>query len=93
MILSAELSLYPLADAYLPPIEAFIAGLRHREGLQVVTNAMSTQLRGEHAAVMAAVSELLEESAARYGAQVLVCKFIPMSLAIEEVPTGALPAS
>lgn len=93
MILSAELSLYPLADEYLPPIEDFIARLRNCAGLVVVTNAMSTQLRGEHSVVMTAVSDLLADSAARYGAQVLVCKFIPLSLEIDEMPTGVREAS
>lgn len=84
MILSAELSLYPLANDYVPPITEFIHALRARPGLTVVSNAMSTQIRGEHADVMAAVSELLRDSAERHGAQVLVCKFIPMDLAISE---------
>ena len=33
MILSAELSLYPLADAYIPPIDDFIGALSGVEGL------------------------------------------------------------
>jgi uncharacterized protein YqgV (UPF0045/DUF77 family) len=93
MTLTAELSLYPLADDYIPPIQSFIEELRLREGLTVVTNAMSTQLRGEHGAVMNAVSELLARSAERYGPQVLVCKFIPSPLDIEAAPTGARAAS
>ncbi len=84
--LTAELSLYPLHDDYRPIIGRFIAELKDRPGLVVVTNAMSTQLRGEHDVVMAAVSEALRASADRFGAQVLVCKFIPMSLAITDTP-------
>lgn len=83
MILTAELSLYPLAEDYIPPISEFISALRKRPGLTLVVNAMSTQLRGEHEAVMAAVSAVLRDSAERYGAQVLVCKFIPLALGIE----------
>ncbi|MEE4277763.1 MAG: YkoF family thiamine/hydroxymethylpyrimidine-binding protein [Halieaceae bacterium] len=82
MTLTAELSLYPLRDDYIPVIQSFIDGLNTRPDLVVVTNAMSTQLSGEHDAVMAAVSETLRASAQRFGAQVLVCKFIPMALDI-----------
>jgi uncharacterized protein YqgV (UPF0045/DUF77 family) len=82
MILTAELTLYPLNDDYLRVITTFIERLNAREGLTVVTNAMSTQLRGDHDAVMSAVSDTLRESAERFGAQALVCKFLPMALDI-----------
>lgn len=82
--LTAELSLYPLHGDYLEIISRYIEDLNGRPGLTVVTNAMSTQLRGEHDAVMAAVSDTLRASAERFGAQVLVCKFIPRGLAIAE---------
>lgn len=82
MTLTAELSLYPLTTDYIPVIQAFIDDLNGRDGLVVVTNAMSTQLRGEHEVVMAAVSDTLRASAQRFGEQVLVCKFLPMALDI-----------
>lgn len=82
MILTAELTLYPLNDDYLGVITTFIERLNACDGLTVVTNAMSTQLRGEHDAVMSAVSATLRESAERFGAQALVCKFLPMELDI-----------
>jgi uncharacterized protein YqgV (UPF0045/DUF77 family) len=82
MTLTAELSLYPLNADYIPVIQRFIEGLNTHRDLTVVTNAMSTQLRGEHDVVMAAVSDTLRESAERFGEQVLVCKFIPMALDI-----------
>ena len=83
MTLTAELSLYPLHEDYVPQIQAFIEALRERDGLVVRSNAMSTQIRGEHDAVMHAVSDTLRASAERYGMQVLVCKFIPTALGIE----------
>ncbi|MDP5070765.1 MAG: hypothetical protein NWQ45_07690 [Congregibacter sp.] len=84
MTLTAELSLYPLNQDYIPVIQSFIDKLRERDGLIVVTNAMSTQIQGEHQAVMSAVSDALLASAERSGpGQVLVCKFIPMALAIQ----------
>ncbi len=83
-MLTAELSLYPLADDYISVIQSFIDELHAEHGaLSIVTNAMSTQIRGDHDAVMAAVSETLRKSAERFDAQVLVCKFIPKALDIE----------
>lgn len=84
MQLTAELSLYPLGDDYLPVIRGFIDDLAARDGLTVVTNAMSTQLRGDFDAVTGAVAAALRASSERYGRQVLVCKFIPGALAIDD---------
>ncbi len=82
MQLTAELSLYPLADDYIPVIDDFIATARQRPGVTVVTNAMSTQLCGDWDAVFELVNQALRDSHARHGRQVLVCKFIPGDLAI-----------
>ncbi|MAL95991.1 MAG: hypothetical protein CME40_13025 [Haliea sp.] len=82
MQVTAELSLYPLQDDYLPIIQAFIDSLQGREGITVVTNAMSTQLCGEARVVFDLVREALEDSERRWGRQVLVCKFIPRELEI-----------
>ncbi len=83
MKLTAELSLYPLQDDYIPAIDAFIAAANARRGLTVVTNAMSTQVRGDWDEVFDLLRTALKESVARYGRQVLVCKMIPGELAIE----------
>lgn len=83
MMLTAELSLYPLREDYIPVIKAFIEEAAARGDITVVTNAMSTQLRGEWDAVFSAVSATLQASADRFGKQVLVCKFIPGALDIE----------
>ncbi|QIB66651.1 YkoF family thiamine/hydroxymethylpyrimidine-binding protein [Kineobactrum salinum] len=82
MQVTAELSLYPLQEDYIPVIEAFIASLGEIEGLTIVTNAMSTQLCGEAQQVFDLVRTALERSHAQFGKQVLVCKFIPGALAI-----------
>ncbi|MEO0438890.1 MAG: YkoF family thiamine/hydroxymethylpyrimidine-binding protein [Pseudomonadota bacterium] len=83
MMITAELSLYPLQNDYIEVIQTFIEKLNEREGLSVRTNAMSTQLLGEAPAVFDEVQELLEQSALRFGDQVLFCKFIPKPLAID----------
>lgn len=47
MHVAVELSLYPLADEFIPPILDFIERLKARPALSVVTNSMSTQVSGE----------------------------------------------
>ena len=82
MKLTAELSLYPLQEDYIPIIKSFIARGHDEEGITVVGNAMSTQLCGDYDRVFALVAEALRDSTERYGKQVLVCKFIPGELPI-----------
>ena len=45
---AVEISLYPLDRDYVPPIKDFIERLHRHPGLSVTTNAMSTQIAGEH---------------------------------------------
>lgn len=76
MKLTAELSLYPLLDDHITVIETFIETLREYADLDIVGNAMSTQVHGDHQQVVAAVSDTLAASHRRFGRQVLVAKFI-----------------
>lgn len=80
MKLTAELSLYPVQENYIAVIEAFIAAMREHPDLEVVTNAMSTQVCGDYEEVFALVSETLAASTRQFGKQVLVVKFIPWEL-------------
>lgn len=57
MHIAVDISLYPLADGYLPPIKDFIARLAARPGLRVDTNTMSTQVSGQLADVLPALQE------------------------------------
>lgn len=52
MDIGVEISLYPLHQQYLPPIEDFIARINRDGALRVVTNSMSTQIFGDYDAVM-----------------------------------------
>ncbi len=76
MYISVELSLYPLADDFIPPITTFIEQLKKIAGLEVISNTLSTQLFGEFTLVMAAVEKVLKQSFTTYGQQVLVAKFL-----------------
>jgi uncharacterized protein YqgV (UPF0045/DUF77 family) len=87
MRITAEMSLYPLHGDFVTDIRRFILDLRARPGLEIVTNQLSTQVRGELPDVMAAVAHALEAAmAAGHGTQVLVAKFIGADLPIATVP-------
>jgi uncharacterized protein YqgV (UPF0045/DUF77 family) len=57
MRIAVDISLYPLDADYVPPIKDFIERLNRQPGLRVETNAMSTQVAGEHDRVFAALAE------------------------------------
>ena len=56
MQVAVDISLYPLDADFIPPIKDVIERLNGYPDLQVVTNPMSTQVRGEYADVMAALT-------------------------------------
>ncbi|MBN7795415.1 YkoF family thiamine/hydroxymethylpyrimidine-binding protein [Parahaliea mediterranea] len=82
MQLTAEFSLYPLQEEYIPVIRDFIDALHQHGDLKIVTNAMSTQVCGDFDRVFAIVRQELKASHERHGKQILVCKFIPGELDI-----------
>ena len=57
MRVAVDISLYPLDADFIPPIKDVIERLNGYPGLEVVTNPMSTQLRGEFDEVMAALNK------------------------------------
>ena len=52
MNIAVDISLYPLDNNFIPPIKDFIKRLQENESIEVVTNPMSTQVRGEYEIVM-----------------------------------------
>jgi len=56
MQVAVDISLYPLNGHYVPPIKDFIVRLNAQPGITVVTNPMSTQVRGDYDVVMAALN-------------------------------------
>ena len=52
MRVAVDISLYPLTEEFIPPIKDVIERLQSRPSVEVFTNAMSTQLRGEYDEVM-----------------------------------------
>lgn len=57
MRVAVDISLYPLADDFLPPIKNIIERLNENTSVEVVTNPMSTQIRGEYDEVMAVLNQ------------------------------------
>ena len=57
MRVAVDISLYPLDADFIPPIKDVIERLNAYPGLEVVTNPMSTQLRGEYDDVMDALNK------------------------------------
>ena len=59
---SVEISYYPLNVEYIPPIKGFIERMNKYEKLRVRTSGMSTQVLGEYAEVMKALTTEIEKS-------------------------------
>ncbi|WP_166258430.1 YkoF family thiamine/hydroxymethylpyrimidine-binding protein [Marinobacter salicampi] len=75
MFISAQLSCYPLADDFKPPIKAIIKRLED-SGLEVYPNRMSTQMFGEFDEVMKVLSETMRWSFEQYGKVVFTVNFL-----------------
>ncbi|MGQ0430421.1 MAG: YkoF family thiamine/hydroxymethylpyrimidine-binding protein [Gammaproteobacteria bacterium] len=76
MHVAVELSLYPLADEYIPSILGFIERLRARPGIAVMTNSMSTQVSGDYDAVFNALRDEMRASLAGPRRAVFVMKVL-----------------
>lgn len=62
MRITIEISLYPLTENYATPIREFITRLKTYNDLEIVTNATSTQVVGEHAYVFEVLSKETEKT-------------------------------
>ncbi len=76
MKISVELSLYPLANEFLPIIQDIVERLNRSATIDCYTNTMSTQLFGEFDDVMRVVKEIIGYSFSTYGKQVFVAKYL-----------------
>lgn len=92
MRITVEMSLYPLAPDFVGPITDFIGELRREPGLEIVTNAMSTQVRGEFDAVLGAVGRCTRAAMERVHPVVLVAKFLNADLDIATAPVVGAPS-
>jgi len=84
MIITAEISLYPLVASYEDPIISCIQNLQQIPDIQVFTNAMSTQIKGEYATVFSAIEEAFAPVLYLEHTTSLVIKIINKDCAIEQ---------
>ena len=73
---AVEISLYPLDADYVPPIKDFIERLNRHAELRVETNAMSTQVSGEHDRVFAILGAETQQTFAGSARAVFVMKVL-----------------
>lgn len=62
MIISVEISFYPLKDQYLEPISNFIERIQTYKAFFVRVNGMSTHISGEYDEVMDALKKEVRTS-------------------------------
>lgn len=86
MNITLEISMYPLDADYKPAIKSFIHMLRSHTQLEVLSNQMSTQVRGEFDDVMAAYNECMKASMSDNERVVFVSKCLNAGLDISRPP-------
>ena len=57
MRVAVDISLYPLDKHFIPPIKDVIERINAHDGIEVVTNPMATQVRGEYEDVMRVLTQ------------------------------------
>jgi len=87
MIIVADLSLYPLKDGPVPTIIEFIEELQGQNDIEIVTNQLSSQLRGEFEAVTGAINHCMRKAMTASNTVVLVVKYLNIDARIESVPS------
>ena len=76
MKIVAEISMYPLKEQYIPPIQEFIDRLNTYECINVVTTATSTMVSGEYLPTMQLLAQEMQRSHEKVGQAIFVCKFL-----------------
>lgn len=77
MMLSAEITMYPLQDVYRPKIKAFIEELASRTQLKRQTFPTCTVLSGDYHELMEVLSAMMKWSHDTLGKAVFIVKFLP----------------
>ena len=62
MQVAVDISLYPFDADFIPPIKDVIERLVAHDELNVETNRLSTQIRGDYDAVMAALNDEIRQT-------------------------------
>ena len=76
MQVMVELSLYPLADNFIPTIKSFLERINRYDELSVITCSTSTQVTGEYQRVMEILGAEMQRTHEEVGQAVFVAKFL-----------------
>ena len=76
MDIGVEISLYPLAAEFIPPIQDFIDRLNADGRFKVITNSMSTQVFGRYEDVFEVLVREIRETFAHNDKAVFVMKVL-----------------
>jgi uncharacterized protein YqgV (UPF0045/DUF77 family) len=76
MKIVAEISMYPLKEQYIQPIQEFIDRLNTYKSVKVMTTATSTTVSGEYLPTMQMLVEEMHRSHEKIGQAIFVCKFL-----------------
>ena len=77
---SVDISMYPLQEDYETPILDFIHRLRQNKGVEVHTNALSTQISGDYDLIMALLSKEIKISFQQGFTQIMVLKILNIKI-------------
>lgn len=91
MKIVADMSLYPLKDGPIPTIIEFIEDLQNQPDIQIVTNQLGTQIRGEFEAVTGAVKQCMRKAMGSRNTVVLVVKYLNIDVEIKKTPSLTPP--
>jgi uncharacterized protein YqgV (UPF0045/DUF77 family) len=92
MKIVADMSLYPLKEGPVPDIIEFIRELQLQTGIEIVSNQLTTQVRGEFEAVTGAVKHCMHKAMMAPNTVVLVVKYLNIDVDIDSRPS-LTPAS
>ena len=76
MRVAVDISLYPLDADFIPPIKDVIERLNGYPEIEVATNPMSTQLRGDYEDVMTALNKEIKVTFDRVPKAVFAMKIL-----------------
>ena len=76
MKLVVEISLYPLKDVYVQPIQDFIDRLNTYDNLDVCTTWTCTTVAGDYDEVMQVLAKEMRKTHEQVGQAIFVCKYL-----------------
>ncbi|MYM61783.1 YkoF family thiamine/hydroxymethylpyrimidine-binding protein [Pseudomaricurvus sp. HS19] len=83
MLVSVDISLYPNAEDFIPPIKAFIAQLNQYDDVQIETFPTSTVIQGDFDRVMDILKVEMKAYRETHGMGIFVTKFLPAYQALD----------